>query len=84
MILAADKKKKKINLALFDWNKERVAPIREDTVWTADYESFEEVLTEFLEEPTSADSESEDATGTSDAHSSSSSLFSNSSFINWR
>ncbi|MCA9421868.1 MAG: glucokinase, partial [Nitrospira sp.] len=61
MILAADVGGTKINLALFDWEKERVEPIREDTVYTADYESFEEVLTEFLEEPASADSESEEA-----------------------
>ena len=61
MILAADIGGTKINLALFDWNKERVDPIREDTVWTADYESFEEVLTEFLEEPAPADAESDEA-----------------------
>ena len=53
MILAGDIGGTKINLALYDWNKERVDPIREDSVWTADYESLEEVLTEFLEEPTS-------------------------------
>ncbi|HBP89187.1 MAG TPA: glucokinase [Nitrospiraceae bacterium] len=61
MILAADIGGTKINLALFDWDKERVEPIREDTVYTADYESFEDVLTEFLEEPASADSEKEEA-----------------------
>jgi len=61
MILAADIGGTKINLALYDWNKKRVDPIREDTVWTADYESFEEVLTEFLEEPAAADSESDEA-----------------------
>ncbi len=51
MILAGDIGGTKINLALYDWEKERVEPIREDSVWTADYESLEEVLTEFLEEP---------------------------------
>lgn len=51
MILAADIGGTKINLALYEWEKERVDPIREDSVWTADYESLEEVLTEFLEEP---------------------------------
>ena len=70
MILAADVGGTKINLALFDWDKERVEPIREDTVYTADYESFEEVLTEFLEEPASPDTESEEAPDDSDAPSS--------------
>ena len=51
MILAGDIGGTKINLALYDWEKGRVDPIREDTIWTADYESLEEVLTEFLEEP---------------------------------
>lgn len=62
MILAGDIGGTKINLALYDWDKERVDPIREDTVWTADYESLEEVLTEFLEEPAPVDSESDEAT----------------------
>jgi glucokinase len=61
MILAGDIGGTKINLALYDWDKERVDPIREDTVWTADYESLEEVLTEFLEEPAPADSISDEA-----------------------
>ena len=68
MILAADIGGTKINLALFDWNKERVDPIREDMVWTADYESFEEVLTEFLEEPAPADAESDEAPDDLDEH----------------
>lgn len=50
MILAGDIGATKINLALYDWKNERVEPVREDTVWTADYDSLEEVLTEFLEE----------------------------------
>ncbi len=70
MILAADVGGTKINLALFDWDKERVEPIREDTVYTADYESFEEVLTEFLEEPASPDTESEEAPDDNEALSS--------------
>jgi glucokinase len=61
MILAGDIGGTKINLALYDWNMERVDPIREDTVWTADYESLEEVLTEFLEAPVSADSAPDEA-----------------------
>ncbi len=70
MILAADVGGTKINLAIFDWVKERVEPLREDTVYTADYESFEEVLTEFLEEPASPDTESEESPDDSDALSS--------------
>ncbi len=50
MILAGDIGATKINLALYDWDKERVDPIREDTLYTTDYESLEEALTEFLEE----------------------------------
>jgi glucokinase len=57
MILAGDIGGTKINLALYDWDKGRVDPIREDTVWTADYESLEEVLTEFLEEQPESDSD---------------------------
>ena len=60
MILAGDIGGTKINLALYDWENERVEPIREDSVWTADYESLEEVLTEFLEEPTSTESDLDD------------------------
>lgn len=60
MILAGDIGATKINLALYDWDKERVEPIREDTVWTADYESLEEVLTEFLEEPASEEPDPDD------------------------
>ena len=60
MILAGDIGGTKINLALYDWDKERVEPIREDTVWTADYESLEEVLTEFLEEPASSEPDLDD------------------------
>ncbi len=70
MILAGDIGGTKINLALYDWDKERVEPIREDTVWTADYDSLEEALTEFLEEPASAAPESPDPEG-DDEHSSS-------------
>ncbi len=61
MILAGDIGATKINLALYDWEKERVDPVREDSVWTADYESLEEVLTEFLEEPVKSPLEMEEA-----------------------
>ncbi len=60
MILAGDIGGTKINLALYDWKNERVEPIREDSVWTADYESLEEVLTEFLEDSASTESDSDD------------------------
>lgn len=70
MILAGDIGGTKINLALYDWTKERVDPIREDTVWTADYESLEEALTEFLEEPVPAVSESNEAAEVTDEPSS--------------
>ena len=60
MILAGDIGGTKINLALYDWEKGRVDPIREDTIWTADYESLEEVLTEFLEEPATTEPDSDD------------------------
>ena len=36
MILVGDIGGMKINLALYDWDKERVDPIREDSVWTED------------------------------------------------
>ena len=67
MILAGDIGGTKINLALYDWEKGRVDPIREDTVWTADYESFEEVLTEFLEEPAGTESDSDELSGDDDS-----------------
>ncbi len=60
MILAGDIGGTKINLALYEWDKGRVDPIREDTVWTGDYESLEEVLTEFLEESTTPEPDSEE------------------------
>lgn len=60
MILAGDIGGTKIHLALYEWDKGRVDPIREDTVWTADYESLEEVLTEFLEETADIEPELED------------------------
>ncbi len=66
MILAGDIGGTKINLALYDWEKGRVDPIREDTVWTADYESIEEVLTEFLEEPAPTEPDSDEPSEESD------------------
>ena len=60
MILAGDIGGTKINLALFDWKKERVEPVREDTLYTSDYESLVEALTEFLEESGTPDSAEEE------------------------
>ena len=50
MILAGDIGATKTFLAIFDWKDERVEPIREDTFWSQDYESLEDIITEFLEE----------------------------------
>lgn len=50
MILAGDIGGTKIILALFDWEEKRVDPIREDTFWSADYSSLEDVIDEFLQE----------------------------------
>jgi len=51
MILAGDIGGTKTNLALFDWKTDRVEPEREQTFFSADFESFEEVLAEFLKPP---------------------------------
>ena len=59
MILAGDTGATKTLLALFDWKNERVEPIREDSFWSQDYESLEDIITEFLEEEDVASSSSE-------------------------
>ncbi len=51
MILAGDIGGTKTYLALYDWKEERVDPIREEKFYNADFESFEEILTEFLAPP---------------------------------
>ena len=51
MILAADIGGTKTTLALFEWEKERVKPIDEQTFASSDYEHFEEMLEEFLIPP---------------------------------
>ena len=60
MILAGDIGGTKIHFGLFDWDTKRVDPIREDTLYTADYESLEDAITEFLEDATSSKPEEED------------------------
>lgn len=62
MILAGDIGGTKTYLALYDWKENRVEPAREEKFFNADFESFEEILSEFLtppEEP-SDDFETED------------------------
>ena len=55
MIVAGDIGGTKTYLGLFDWQETRVAPIREEKFWNADFESFEEILEEFLQPPVPAD-----------------------------
>ncbi|MDX1412186.1 MAG: glucokinase [Nitrospirales bacterium] len=50
MILAGDIGGTKTLLALYDWKDQRVEPVRQESYWSEDYGSLEEVLTEFLEE----------------------------------
>lgn len=67
MILAGDIGGTKVNLALFDWQTERVEAEREQTFASADFGSFEAVLAKFLKPPEkisteeATDSESSDA-----------------------
>ena len=51
MILAGDIGGTKVNLALFDWKTERVEPERERTFASSDFETFEDILEEFLKPP---------------------------------
>jgi glucokinase len=51
MILAGDIGGTKTNLALFEWKTERVDPIRLESFHSADYQSLEEILAEFLTPP---------------------------------
>ena len=55
MIVAGDIGGTKTYLGLFDWQETRVAPIREEKFWNTDFESFEEILEEFLQPPAPAD-----------------------------
>ena len=59
MILAGDIGGTKIHFGLFDWDNKRVDPIREDTLYSADYESLEDAITEFLEDANSTTPEEE-------------------------
>ena len=52
MIVAGDIGGTKTHLALFDWKKDRVDPVRLESFHSADYTSLEDMLTEFLAPPT--------------------------------
>ncbi len=73
MILAGDIGATKTLLALFDWKEERVEPIREDSFWSQDYKSLDDIITEFLEDDASS-FKSEEEIDDSDETSSSSEL----------
>lgn len=60
MILAGDIGGTKVNLALYDWKNDRVDPEREATFASSDFESFEDLLEEFL---TPAEPEEEEEEG---------------------
>ena len=51
MILAGDIGGTKTHLALFEWKTERVEPVREETFHSADFQSLEDILEEFLNRP---------------------------------
>jgi glucokinase len=51
MIVAGDIGGTKTHLALFDWKKDRVDPVRLESFHSADYSSLENMLTEFLFPP---------------------------------
>lgn len=51
MILGADIGGTKSTLALFDWKNDRVEPQRERTFASKDFETFDEILEEFLKPP---------------------------------
>jgi glucokinase len=56
MIIAGDIGGTKTHLALFDWKKDRVDPVRLESFHSADYTSLEDMLTEFLTPPTAPQS----------------------------
>ena len=51
MILAGDVGRTRTYLALYDWKENRVEPTRKEDYYNSDFESFEEILSEFLEPP---------------------------------
>jgi glucokinase len=67
MIVAGDIGGTKTHLALFDWKKDRVDPVRLESFHSADYTSLEDLLTEFLSPPTAPQSIDDVATEKGDA-----------------
>ncbi len=67
MIVAGDIGGTKTHLALFDWKKDRVDPVRLESFHSADYTSLEDMLTEFLAPPTAPQSIDDVATEKGDA-----------------
>lgn len=61
MILAGDIGGTKVNLALYDWKHERVEPEREATFASSDFETFEDLLAEFLTPPAPEEDEVDEA-----------------------
>jgi glucokinase len=51
MILAGDIGGTKTHLALYDWETERVEPLREQTFASADYKVLEDIIEEFVQQP---------------------------------
>lgn len=69
MILAADIGGTKTTLALFEWESERVEPVDVQTFASSDYETFEEMLEEFLTPPAiDQDAEELDETNQEDSN----------------
>ena len=66
MIVAGDIGGTKTHLALFDWTKDRVDPVRLESFHSADYTSLEDMLTEFLVPPKPPTPIDESATEKSD------------------
>lgn len=62
MIIAGDIGGTKTHLALFDWAKDRVEPVRLESFHSADYSSLEDMLTEFLVPPKPPTFPDDDAT----------------------
>ena len=51
MILAGDIGGTKTYLGVFECTKNGVESVREEKFWNSDFESLEEILTEFLDSP---------------------------------
>ena len=67
MIVAGDIGGTKTHLALFDWKKDRVDPVRLELFYSVDYTSFDDMLAEFLVPPKPLTSMDESVTEKGDA-----------------